>query len=193
MNNNPDICRVFVYGTLRSDAQFWGRPAVTHVVTECTTQGRIYDHGYPVAKLGEPGIIHGEIQDYIVGHPMFEHMCEVERTAGYVEEEITVITPDGEVEVMAWHYRPKPVGPRIVHGDFVKHLDEVEARREELRRTEVQDNVMDALDKALEEGLDPAGMAPQDIAADLLENDDSVRNYTAAMMIPHIRVWQASL
>lgn len=102
--------------------------AVKYVTKDCTTEGRVYfvsgSQGYPVAKFDEEGRITGDILWCDPSHPDYEATVNMETHAGYVLQEIEVLTDDGVQESFGFHYRGTPRGALIQSGDWAKEYAE---------------------------------------------------------------------
>lgn len=126
-----DTIDLFVYGTLRT-----GQP-LSSWLDGCTVwtepaciEGRLYpahSRQYPVAKLSEPGLIHGEIRVCETG-PQLDTCIDMEIRSGYVAQEVTVLTELGDETgrtALAFHYlyRP-PTSICISSGDWAQWAKE---------------------------------------------------------------------
>lgn len=116
-----------VYGTLRlGEWNFeWCQRGVLYVVENVTFPGRIYfvsgKHGYPVAKLDEPGRIKGDILFFEKEHRELHAVWDMESGAGYEPRMIDVEDSEGnDWQAWAWHYQYQPSGELITSGDWVK-------------------------------------------------------------------------
>lgn len=113
---------VFVYGTLRvGEGNYsWCADAVVEVREDCTTQGRIYDHGYPVAKFDEQGTIKGDVLWFDPTHRAYERVCRMEFGAGYGMVEIKAEDSETGEVIPCWgfHYMHMPRGALIESGDW---------------------------------------------------------------------------
>jgi gamma-glutamylcyclotransferase (GGCT)/AIG2-like uncharacterized protein YtfP len=105
---------LFVYGLLRTGFDSHGRMEAgrCRLVGEATIQGALYDLGpYPALRLGEPGMVHGEL--YEITDPAL--ICELDEYEGYHGRHDTcrylrepVTARGGDREVTAWVYAYNP-------------------------------------------------------------------------------------
>lgn len=124
------------YGTLRPNPEIgWNRDRgrggeCREPVLNVRISGRIYDHGFPVAKLDEEGQIVGDVLFYENEIP--EWIVRMEEGAGYELRPVEVRDESGRIimDAVAWHYCHQPRGKWIKSGDFLQHkLDKAESFR----------------------------------------------------------------
>lgn len=126
---------LFVYGTLRT-----GQPlepwltGVTEEVTPAFIAGCLYpcySGKYPVAKLNERGLIHGEVRYCRLDVPLYDCIA-MERQAGYEMWEVNLFDFEGrclEEKVFAFHYPHRvPTNRLIQSGDWVEWVEKVQIR-----------------------------------------------------------------
>lgn len=104
-----DLQAVFVYGTLRpyeDGSRGWAGDAEVGDSARGTTPGRLYyGPGFPyfVKDVHETARVIGDVLLFDTRHPVYHHMCDVERNAGYVECEVRVTLESGAiVNALAW-------------------------------------------------------------------------------------------
>lgn len=123
---------LFVYGTLRT-----GQPLedwltdVTIGVKPASINGRLYpcyNGKYPVAKLDEVGLIHGEVRYCRMEQALFD-CIHMEKQAGYQMKTVKLHDDQGyqlEEEVAAFHYPYRvPTAHPIRSGDWVEYVERV--------------------------------------------------------------------
>lgn len=121
------MINAFVYGTLRigMNNYQWASGDVIDEIPNVTTTGGLYFvgpmGGFPVAKLDEPGLIHGDLLTYPEDSFDWQRIYSMEAGAGYRLVEITVKTKAGElIPAVAWHFCHNPGGLKIPDGDWVR-------------------------------------------------------------------------
>lgn len=116
-----------VYGTLRfGQSNFsWAQEGVLFIVRNVVFPGRLYyvhgRQGFPVAKLDEPGLIHGDILFFDREHPETQAVWDMESGAGYSIKGIEAQDSEGnDWNALAWHYDWSPRGQLIESGNWVE-------------------------------------------------------------------------
>jgi gamma-glutamylcyclotransferase (GGCT)/AIG2-like uncharacterized protein YtfP len=118
------ITDLFVYGTLRPGEVRWPflEPFVEGEGDDDTVSGALYDsgRGYPAARFGQPGLIHGrryrlrvELIDEALGV-----LDEVEASVELLYRRVAVRTAAG-IEAWSYEYCDAAELPQIQHGNWL--------------------------------------------------------------------------
>ena len=118
------ITHLFVYGTLRPGQQRWPflAPFVVDEGVETSVVGTLYDtgHGYPAAKFGSDGVIHGRVYPLNLDR-VDECLVLLDEVEGAVQDlfrRVWVTTSTG-VEAWAYEYCDDARFREIPSGDWL--------------------------------------------------------------------------
>jgi gamma-glutamylcyclotransferase (GGCT)/AIG2-like uncharacterized protein YtfP len=118
------ITHLFVYGTLRPGEQRWPflQPFVVDDGHDESVAGALYDtgHGYPAAKFGRNGVIHGRVYPLRVDRldECLEVLDEVEGAVQDLFRRVSITTATG-VKAWAYEYCDDAEFPEIASGDWI--------------------------------------------------------------------------
>ena len=120
------IAHLFVYGTLRPGQQRWPflEPFVVDEGEDCSVAGMLYDtgNGYPAAKFGGDGVIHGRVYPLTLGR-LDECLVLLDEVEGAVRDLFrrVSVTTSSDVEAWAYEYCDDAAFREIPSGDWLTH------------------------------------------------------------------------